>query len=84
MATTAKRRNKHIDMHTFFDMLTNRNVLLLFGTGWGFTEDFLSSVDYILEPIKGIKEFNHLSVRSAVAITLDRIYRDKFGGKYEK
>jgi tRNA (guanine37-N1)-methyltransferase len=84
VATTAKRRNKHIDMHTFFDMLTNRNVLLLFGTGWGFTEDFLSSVDYILEPIKGIKEFNHLSVRSAVAITLDRIYRDKFGGKYEK
>ena len=84
VATTAKRRNKHIDISTFFDMLTTHSILLLFGTGWGFTEDFLSSVDYILEPIEGVKGFNHLSVRSAVAIILDRIYRDNIGGKYEK
>ncbi len=84
VATTARKRKKHIDFNTFFDKLVRQNILLLFGTGWGFTEDFLSSVDYLLKPIEGIKGFNHLSVRSAVAIILDRIYRDILEESYEK
>lgn len=47
--------------------------LLLFGTGWGLTEDFVSAADYILEPIYGEGKYNHLSVRSAAAIILDRL-----------
>jgi len=49
-----------------------RPVLLVFGTGSGFTDEFLGKCDYLLEPIQGFAEFNHLSVRSAVAIVLDR------------
>jgi hypothetical protein len=30
--------------------------------------------DYDLEPIRGNADFNHLSVRAAVAIALDRLF----------
>jgi hypothetical protein len=47
--------------------------LLLLGTGWGLTEECFNNADYILEPIKGPGTYNHLSVRSAAAIMLDRL-----------
>lgn len=47
--------------------------LILFGTAGGLSEEVFEKVDFILEPIRGIDYYNHLSVRSAVAITLDRI-----------
>ncbi|AGA70061.1 hypothetical protein Desdi_2645 [Desulfitobacterium dichloroeliminans LMG P-21439] len=48
-------------------------LLLLFGTGWGLHKDVMASCDIILEPIYGPGEWNHLSVRSAAAIILDRL-----------
>ncbi|MGH7769974.1 MAG: tRNA (guanosine(37)-N1)-methyltransferase TrmD [Candidatus Binatia bacterium] len=47
--------------------------LLLLGTGWGLTEEILAHSDTILEPIEGGTNYNHLSVRSAAAIILDRL-----------
>lgn len=47
--------------------------LLVFGTGSGIADEICKLADYRLEPIKGIKDYNHLSVRSAVAIILDRL-----------
>lgn len=47
--------------------------LFLFGTGWGLTEDVVGKGDYRLAPIRGAADYNHLSVRSAVAIMLDRL-----------
>jgi hypothetical protein len=47
--------------------------LLTFGTAWGLTDEFIESADFVLEPIKGKTEYNHLPVRSAVAIILDRL-----------
>ena len=49
--------------------------LLLLGTAWGLADHFLEAVDYVLEPIKGEADYNHLSVRSAAAIMLDRLYQ---------
>ena len=51
--------------------------LILFGTGWGLVEEIINSADYILKPIKGYNDFNHLSVRSAAAIILDRLLSSK-------
>ncbi len=51
----------------------DRPYLLLFGTGWGLTEEIMDMSDYILEPIRGNTKYNHLSVRSAVSIILDRL-----------
>jgi hypothetical protein len=47
--------------------------LLLLGTGWGLTDECFDAADYILEPIAGAGSYNHLSVRSAAAIMLDRL-----------
>ncbi|HOW57098.1 MAG TPA: RNA methyltransferase [Smithellaceae bacterium] len=50
--------------------------LLIFGTGSGIADEIINRADYLLEPIKGTGNYNHLSVRSAAAIILDRICRD--------
>ncbi|MCU0640862.1 MAG: RNA methyltransferase [Candidatus Margulisbacteria bacterium] len=48
-------------------------VLLLFGTGWGMADEVFAQVDGVLPPIDGPTPYNHLSVRSATAIILDRL-----------
>lgn len=52
----------------------NRPVLLLFGTGHGLAARVLEQADVRLAGLKGLANdgYNHLSVRSAVAIYLDR------------
>lgn len=54
------------------------NYLLLFGTGWGLAKELMEKADYRLLPLKGPGEYNHLSVRSAVAIILDRLCGEKW------
>lgn len=49
-----------------------RPVIFLFGTGKGLSQDVLGRCDYILVPLEGLTTYNHLSVRSAVAIILDK------------
>lgn len=52
-------------------------VILVFGTGWGVSELFYPEVHRILAPVygpEGRNGYNHLSVRAAVAIILDRLF----------
>jgi hypothetical protein len=49
--------------------------LLILGTGWGLTAEILDRADLVLEPIRGPAEYNHLPVRAAAAIMLDRLLR---------
>jgi hypothetical protein len=48
-------------------------ILLLFGTSWGLADDVVAGASALLEPIRGPDEWNHLSVRAACAIALDRL-----------
>ncbi len=49
-------------------------VLLVFGTGWGLASEVIDGADALLEPIRPSHgEYNHLSVRAACAIALDRL-----------
>lgn len=48
-------------------------LVLVLGTGWGLVEEILEKADVILEPIRGVGDYNHLSVRAAAAIMLDRL-----------
>lgn len=50
-------------------------VLLLFGTGWGLSQRLIDEADLRLEPIRANRDtgFNHLSVRAACAVALDRL-----------
>ena len=50
---------------------------LLFGTGWGLIDEVMDTSYKILNPIRGKTEYNHLSVRSAVSIILDRLFGDE-------
>jgi hypothetical protein len=50
-----------------------RSILLVFGTSWGLTPALVNASDARLPPIHGVGAYNHLSVRAACAITLDRL-----------
>jgi len=51
----------------------DRPVYILFGTGWGMADEVVEVCDLLLPPIMGNSPFNHLSVRAAAAIILDRV-----------
>ncbi len=74
VATGARPQRENIGYHQLKEILSGRSrpFLLLFGTGWGLTEEVIGNSDYILAPIEG-SDYNHLSVRSAAAIILDRL-----------
>ena len=74
VATCARDSHRSISFGKFREMLKSGSpYLLVFGTAWGLSKDFIAGADYILEPIKGNTGYNHLSVRSAAAIILDRL-----------
>ncbi len=51
----------------------DRPFLLLLGTGWGLAPSVFEETDAVLAPIAGAGSYNHLPVRSAAAIFLDRL-----------
>ena len=76
VATDARTYAHSISFSALRDRLakdTETHILLLFGTGYGLTEEVMESADIILAPITGRGAYNHLSVRSAAAIILDRL-----------
>jgi len=75
IGTSAKARKGPTSFIELRDMLERktRPFLILLGTGWGLTEAIIEQSDYVLEAIEGLTDYNHLSVRSAAAIILDRL-----------
>jgi hypothetical protein len=55
------------------DIASGTPVLLIFGTAHGLAPEVMEAADAVLPPICGSTEYNHLSVRSAVSIILDRL-----------
>ena len=60
------------------DTLRQRPVLLVFGTASGLAPEVLEGADVVLRPLRYMDRYNHLPVRSAVSITVDRILGDEF------
>ena len=48
-------------------------LMLLFGTGFGMSPAMLERADLALAPLLGPSSYNHLSVRAAAGIILDRL-----------
>ncbi len=65
-------------------ILTNNPLLILLGTGWGLSKEVLDVADHRLAPIQGVSDYNHLSVRSAAAIILDRLLGRRTEGQGPK
>jgi hypothetical protein len=58
----------------------DKPVLIVFGTGWGLAPSVVDAADALLEPIRAGGDrggYNHLSVRAACAIALDRLLGER-------
>lgn len=74
VATTARNDNVDVSFKELKAEMKNGGVyLLLFGTAWGLSNEVLAGSDRVLAPIQAASGYNHLSVRSAVSIVLDRL-----------
>jgi hypothetical protein len=77
VVTSARMANKCLDYASLRALVSdNTPVVLLFGTAWGMADTLLEAADYRLAAICGGSTYNHLSVRSAVSIILDRLLGD--------
>ncbi|SHN54993.1 tRNA (guanosine(37)-N1)-methyltransferase TrmD [Desulfovibrio litoralis] len=68
---------KNINFNELRALLKQKPVLLVFGTGHGLHSELIAKLNFMLPPIRP-SGYNHLSVRSAVAIMFDRILGDWF------
>ena len=74
VVTSARRYTTSTGYKEFREILkSGKPHLLVFGTAWGLAEPFIAEADYTLEPIMGPTDYNHLSVRTAAGIILDRL-----------
>ncbi len=75
VATSARDGENRIAYEEFRHTLaqSDEEYLLMFGTGWGMSSELMARADIVLKPIYGPTEYNHLSVRAACAISLDRL-----------
>ena len=78
VCTSARNLGKEIPYTDLASAIRDedRPVLVIFGTAYGLSESITNGCDNMLPPIRG-GHWNHLSVRSAVAITLDRLVGEK-------
>lgn len=74
LATCAKHQDNTCSYAQVRELIhSGTPVLLLFGTAWGLSAEVMAGVDGVLPPLYGPTPFNHLSVRSAASIILDRL-----------
>jgi hypothetical protein len=74
VVTSATPRRESVSFNDMRKMLRDGfPYLLVFGTAWGLAESLITSADYALDPVIGATDYNHLSVRSAASIILDRL-----------
>lgn len=74
VATTARTTGPGLGYGQLRQRLeTGRPHLLMLGTAWGLAPEVLEAADVILDPVRGATDYNHLSVRSAASIMLDRL-----------
>jgi hypothetical protein len=74
IATSARSLAQTMSFQAVRTMLEEgKPVLLLLGTAWGLAPEVIQLADAVLPPIMGPGTYNHLSVRSAASIYLDRL-----------
>ncbi len=74
VATSARRLAGAMSFQRMRERLqTAPPLMLVLGTAWGLADTVIDAADYVLEPVIGCTDYNHLSVRAAAAIILDRL-----------
>jgi hypothetical protein len=79
VGTSSKRRETSIGYGELGRRIQGdgRPYLLLFGTGWGLPPGIVGNCERTLLPIMGPGEYNHLSLRVAIGVILDRLFGDR-------
>jgi hypothetical protein len=84
VATAAQRPGdgRDVDFDTASRIIRDASdpFLILFGTGHGLVPETLESASLWLAPVRGDASYNHLSVRAAAAIILDRLFGETGAG----
>lgn len=78
LVATSARGAGSVDPETMRDWLEDRPVLLILGTAHGLAPEILEQADGIFTPVRSLSPYNHLSVRSATAMMIDRILGDTY------
>ena len=74
VATSARSQGQIIPYSALRERLADGGpTLILLGTAWGLAPEALAEVDAFLPPISGGGDYNHLPVRAAAAIIMDRL-----------
>lgn len=74
VTTSAVAQEKSLDFRESRQRIeSGEPTLLLFGTAHGLAPELTENADYTLPAIVGPTDYNHLSVRAAVAIICDRL-----------
>ena len=74
VGTSAQGGDRRISFSAMAETIRGPHpVLILFGTAWGLTEQALEECDLLMEPVRGAGDYNHLSVRAAAGIVMDRL-----------
>ena len=76
LVATSAREAGGMPPATVRNWLEERPVVLLLGTGHGLAPELLQKSDDVLRSIRFLDAYNHLSVRTAAAVTIDRILGD--------
>jgi len=74
LATSAKERARTVAWDRVVG-LAGKPLLVLFGTADGISEELDDIIDGYAEPLDAGTGYNHLSVRSAASIFIDRLHR---------
>jgi hypothetical protein len=78
LTTSAQKQNKNLSYQEVRGRIKEgQSILLLFGTAHGMAPQVMEMSDYTLPPVEGNTGYNHLSVRSAVSIILDRLLSNR-------
>jgi len=74
ISTSARMHEKTLSYNNVRAKIAQKeSILLLFGTAHGLAPQVMEMTDYCLPPVGANTGYNHLSVRSAVSIILDRL-----------
>ncbi len=76
LGTCARTLEKTLELEALSTIMdgSDRPLVIQFGTSWGLSPEQLGRCDWVLPPIKGYDGYNHLSVRCAAAIIVDRLF----------
>jgi hypothetical protein len=74
---TGASRSDGISFADCRTLVQEHPLLLVFGTGWGLAPGLFKVGWPVLAPVRGTGDYNHLPVRAAAAIILDRLLGDQ-------